>query len=143
MAMNIASLLRDRARQQGDQPAIIERGRTISFAELDRAAASAAARLSNAGIERDMRVLLLAPMSIDLYTVLIGTCRLGAAVVFVDSSAGVRNVSACIARARPHAFVGMPRAHLLRLVSPSLRSVPVKLTIGNVLDSVSESRDVP
>ena len=143
MAMNIASLLRDRARQQGDRPAIIEPGRTISFAELDRAAASAAARLSDAGIVRDMRVLLLAPMSIDLYTVLIGTCRLGAAVVFVDPSAGVRNVSACIAGARPHAFVGVPRAHLLRLVSPSLRSVPVKLTIGNVVDSVSESRDAP
>ncbi len=139
--MNIASILRDRATAHGRQPAIVERERTISFAELDRAAADAAERLSRAGVGPEARVLVLSPMSIDLYVVVIAIFRLGATVVFVDPSAGLRHVGACIARVRPHAFIGVPRAHLLRLVSPALRSVPIKLTVASVVHSQSRGPD--
>jgi acyl-CoA synthetase (AMP-forming)/AMP-acid ligase II len=84
-----------------------------------------------------MRVLVLGPMSIDLYTAVVALFRVGATAVFADPSSGFRNFDACVARVRPHAFAGVPRAHLLRVVSPARRAVPVKLTMADVVDGGS------
>jgi acyl-CoA synthetase (AMP-forming)/AMP-acid ligase II len=136
--MNVASILHEHAMTRGEQPAILERGRAISYAALERAVAAAASRLADACVGRDMRVLVLGPMSIDLYTAVIALFRVGATVVFADPSPGFRSFDACVARVRPHAFVGVPRAHLLRLVSPAVRRVAVKLMLARVVDSGSE-----
>jgi acyl-CoA synthetase (AMP-forming)/AMP-acid ligase II len=115
----------------------------MSYAALERAVAAAASRLSDACVGKDMRVLVLGPMSIDLYTAVVALFRVGATAVFVDPSSGFRNLDACVARVRPHAFVGVPRAHLLRLVSPALRAVPVKLTMARVVDAGREPVRAP
>ena len=128
--MNVATILHERAIQQGDRPAIVERGRTITFAELDRAAAAAAAELARAGLVPGMRALVFSPMSIDLYVAIIGMFRLRVTAVFVDSSAGNAHLAACINRVRPDAFVAVPRAHLLRLTSAAVRSIPIKTILG-------------
>ena len=65
--MNVARLLRARALEAPERPAIIERAGAISFAEFDAASAAAAAMLAARGILPGARVLLLSPMSIDLY----------------------------------------------------------------------------
>jgi olefin beta-lactone synthetase len=133
--MNVAEMLRERARQDGDRPAIIERGRTISFADLDRAGAAAAAELAHAGLAPGMRALIMSQMSIDLYVAMIGIFRLRLTAVFVDPSAGSDHLTACVARVRPDAFIAVPRAHLLRLTSSALRSIPIKMTLGRVASS--------
>ena len=43
---------------------------------------------------------------------------------------GRERLDACVRRVRPAAFVGVPRAHLLRLTSPAIRSIPLKMAIG-------------
>jgi acyl-CoA synthetase (AMP-forming)/AMP-acid ligase II len=134
--MNIASLLQQQAERFGDRPAIIERNRRITFAELDRAAASAAADLSAAGLTTGMRALVFSPMSIALYTTIIGLFRLGVTAVFVDPSAGRARLDSCVARVRPAAFVAVPHAHLLRLTSAAIRSVAIKLAIGGGVPGV-------
>ncbi|PYR79839.1 MAG: AMP-dependent synthetase [Acidobacteria bacterium] len=131
--MNIAAILHEQAKTLGDRAAIVERGRTISFAELDRGAAAAAADLAAAGLEPGMRALVFSPMSIALYITLIGLFRLGVTAVFVDPSAGKERLAHCIARLRPAAFVAVPRAHLMRLVSPALRDIPIAIWIGGCL----------
>jgi acyl-CoA synthetase (AMP-forming)/AMP-acid ligase II len=142
--MNIATILQRRAGECGDRPAIIERGRRITFAELDRAAAAAAARLSAAGLAPGMRALVFSPMSIALYTTIIGMFRLCVAAVFVDPSAGRGRLESCVGRVRPDAFVAVPRAHLLRLTSPAIRSVPIKLAIGGGVPGAADvGRGVP
>jgi acyl-CoA synthetase (AMP-forming)/AMP-acid ligase II len=141
--MNIASILQRQAEQFGDRPAIIERGRRITFAELDRAAASAAADLSAAGLMPGTRALVFSPMSIALYTTIIGMFRMGVTAVFVDPSAGRAHLERCIARVRPAAFVAVPRAHLLRLTSAAIRSIPIKVAIGGgVPGAPAVGRDV-
>ena len=128
--MNIAAILEEHARQFGDRVAIVESHRRISFAELDQRAADAAAYLANAGLAAGMRALVFSPMSIDLYTTMIGMFRLGVTAVFVDPSAGSANLGACIARVRPDAFVAVPRAHWLRLTSAAVRGIRIKATVG-------------
>lgn len=128
--MNIVEILIDRARDRDDQPAIVQRGRRITFAELERATSAAAAAFRAAGIPSGSRVLLISPMSIDLYVALIGLFRIAAAAVFIDPSAGRDRLNRMVARVRPDGFVGPPRAYVLRLTSPAIRSIPIKVGIG-------------
>ena len=137
--MNIATILHEQALRRGDQAAIIEPGRTISFAELDRAAGSAAAALARAGLEPGMRAIVFSPMSIDLYVAIIGMFRLRVAAVFVDPSAGAEHLTSCVSRVRPDAFIAVPRAQLLRLTSAALRSIPLKMTLRRLVSDA----DVP
>lgn len=128
--MNIACILHEQALRFGDRPAIVERDRRITFAELDRSAGAAADDLAEAGLAAGMRALVFSPMSIDLYTTIIGMFRLGVTAVFVDPSVEAAVLAACIGQVRPDAFVAIPRAHLLRLRSAALREVPIKVAIG-------------
>ncbi len=134
--MNIATILRERATTCPDSAAIVDRSGSTSFAELDRAAAAAASVLAAAGISAGDRVLVLVPVSVPLYAVLIGLFRMGATAVLLDPSAGREHVEGCCALARPRGFVGAPLAHLLRLVSPAVRAIPIKLTAGGRLPGV-------
>jgi acyl-CoA synthetase (AMP-forming)/AMP-acid ligase II len=134
--MNIARILQAQARELGDRPAIIEHGGIVSFADLDRAAGSAAAELFAAGLRPGMRAVVFSPMSIALYAAIIGMFRLRVTAVFVDPSAGRSHLESCLIRVRPDAFVAIPRAHLLRLTSAAVRSIPIKLTIGGALPGV-------
>src|SRR5438552_1303339 len=83
------------------------------------------------GIGPGSRVLLFVPMSVDLYVALLACFHLGAAAVFLDAWSDRRRLDGAIAAARPDAFVSTPRAHLLRLVSPALRRVPLKLLLSD------------
>ena len=131
--MNVATILHEQALRRGDRPAIIERGRAISFAELDGAAGIAAAGLARAGLAPGMRALVFSPMSIDLYIAIIGMFRLRVTAAFVDPSAGRDHLTACVARVTPDALIAVPRAHLLRLTSAALRSIPIKMTLRRLV----------
>jgi acyl-CoA synthetase (AMP-forming)/AMP-acid ligase II len=128
--MNIASLLEQQAHLAGDRLAIVERQGRVTFAELDHAVASAAAELARAGIRASMRALVFGAMSIPLYTTMIGLFRLGATAAFVDPSVGREQLARAVERIRPNAFVAEPRAHWLRLISPAIRAIPIKVSIG-------------
>jgi olefin beta-lactone synthetase len=131
--MNIAHILQEQCGQRPAQEAIVDAAERVTFAELERAAAAAAVDLAAAGLGPGDRALVFCPMSARLYVTLIGMFRLGVTAVFVDPSAGRLHIERCCARARPRAFVATPRAHALRIVSPTIRRMPIKLTIGGWL----------
>jgi acyl-CoA synthetase (AMP-forming)/AMP-acid ligase II len=128
--MNIARILQEQCAQRPMQEAIVDPAERLTFAELDRAAAGAAADLASAGLRPGDRALVFCPMSGRLYVTLIGMFRLGVTAVFVDPSAGRSHIERCCARVRPSAFVATPRAHALRLVSSAIRRLPIKLAIA-------------
>lgn len=131
---NIAARLAERAALHPERTAIVEyaggRARRITFGELARRVAALGAGMREAGIGAGDRVLLFVPMSIDLYAALLATLHAGGVAVFLDAWAGRERLDAAVAAARPKAFVGSPRAHLLRLLSPAVRSIPVKWIAG-------------
>ena len=131
---NLADILREQARQRPEQPAIIDtyRGQTrvTTFAALERRVGQAAALLWQSGLRPGDTVLALQPMSLELYVALIAIFRSGLTAMFVDPSAGMEQVERCCALARPQAFIGSVRAHLLRLLAPSAGRIPRKFVIG-------------
>ncbi len=124
---NVAARLAARAAAHPDRPALVAgRGgarRAISYAELARRVARVAARLRREGVAPGDPVLLFVPMSIELYVALLGTLHAGAVAVFVDAWADRRRLDAAVEAARPVAFLGTPRAHVLRLFSPAVRGI--------------------
>lgn len=131
--MNIAAILQEQALGRGSQTAIVHRGCSLTFAELNERAAHAASDLRAAGLRPGDRALVFCPMSIDLYVTLIGLFRVGATAVFVDPSSGWRRIDACCEWLEPRGFVAVPTAHLLRLISRVIRRVPVKLAISGAV----------
>ena len=131
--MNIATVLRQRAVDSGEQAALIEAEMVVSFARLDRMAAGIARQLRIAQISAGDRILVFCPMSVALYAVLVGIWRCGATAVFLDPSTGRAQMERCCALASPRAFLAVPRAHTLRVVSRSIRSIPIAFSIDRWL----------
>lgn len=123
--MNIAARLAARAERQPDAPAIIDtwqgRPRVTSFAALDRATARGAALLHALGARAGDAVVVLHPMSLELYAALIAVFRLGLVAVVPEPSASRDQVAAALAPLPIAGFIGSRKAHLLRLRHPVFR----------------------
>ncbi|NQT38377.1 MAG: AMP-binding protein [Planctomycetes bacterium] len=132
--MNIAELLRDQAELRPEAIALIDvkrgRSRRFTFAELDRAGSRVAMLLHQSGLEPGDTVLVLHPMSAELYIVLTAIFRLGLVAMFVDPSEGRKHIERSCALQPPQAVIASLKAHFLRLVSPALRRIPEKFSIG-------------
>ncbi len=99
----------------------------VTFGELDEDARTLAARLRGLGVRRGDRVLVMVPMSRTLYTILVALLTMGACAVFLDPWVPLEQIGAAAALVRPRAFLGIPRAHWLRLLARPVRRVPLKL----------------
>jgi acyl-CoA synthetase (AMP-forming)/AMP-acid ligase II len=155
--MNLAHTLLEQIRLRPNAPAIIDmhrgQSRTTTFAELELAACRVARLLVNHGLKSGDAVLVFHPMSAELYIALLALFRLRLVAMFLDPSAGRAHIDRCCALNPPQALIAGTKAHLLRLVVPALRRIPVKFVIGfpvpfavrwsasNRLTPLSEVRD--
>jgi olefin beta-lactone synthetase len=155
--MNLAHTLLEQMRLRPNAAAIIDtcrgQSRTTTFAELELAAARVARLLVNHGLKAGDAVLVFHPMSAELYVALLALFRLRLVAMFLDPSAGRAHIDRCCALNPPRALIAGAKAHLLRLVVPALRRIPVKFVIGfpvpfavrwsaaNRLEPLSELRD--
>ena len=132
--MNISEILKERATTCPEVVAILETrngsSRVLTFAGLERASAQAAALLRGAGFRPGDAVLVFHPMSAELYIALLAIFRLGLVAMFLDPSAGTEHIDRSCALYPPRGLIASSRAHLLRLLSPSMRAIPVKFSIG-------------
>src|SRR5262249_19611641 len=77
------------------------------------------------GITRGTRTVLMVPPGLDFFALTFALFKLGAVIVLIDPGMGRRNLGVCLAEAEPEAFVGVPKAHLARVLlgwaRPTLR----------------------
>ncbi|MDQ2912525.1 MAG: AMP-binding protein [Chloroflexota bacterium] len=128
--MNLFAILEEQARRAPDRAAILGQAGLTTFAELEHSATRLAGAFARRGVARGDCVAVLVPVSRDLYLVLLAVVRLGATAVFVEPALGPAELVRCLERAAPRAFVGVWRAHLLRLRSRALRDVSLAVVAG-------------
>lgn len=87
-----------------------------TFAQLDTESDRIAQGLQAIGINRGMRTVLMVQPSLDFFALTFAIFKLGAIPVLVDPGMGVKNLKTCLAEAEPEAFIGIPKAHLARLL---------------------------
>lgn len=127
---NITALLDEAAARHPDRPALVFGNQQISFADLLTKVKQCANLLSSRGLKPSERVIIMIPMSPELYIALLAIIRSGAVAVFVDPWIPMRQIAAFSAFAKPTGFVGIPKSHMLRLLNPKLARVKISATTG-------------
>ncbi|HJV67182.1 MAG TPA: fatty acid CoA ligase family protein [Geomonas sp.] len=131
--VNIAAHLPEMAGRQPNATAIIfpRENRRMSFSELDSLSDRIALGLVEVGICRGVRTVLMVTPSPEFFALTFALFKVGAVPVLIDPGLGIKNLKTCLAEAQPHAFIGIPKAHIARLLfgwgKGSLRTL---ITVG-------------
>lgn len=132
--MNVTDLLFARVESMPDATAIVDfyrkQPRAWTFFELRDAAGRVASILHRSGLRRGDVVLVLCPMSAELYIVLIAIFRMGLVAMFVDPSAHRTQLASSLEGNLPRAMIGGVRAQAFRFLSPSLRRIPLSFCLS-------------
>ncbi len=136
--MNLIEQLRRATAEHPQRPALIFVGAgsgstsdrqsddlSVSFGQLDAWSARIAGGLGSLGIGPGSRVVVLAPLSPELYAGLIALWRLGAVAVFMDPWAGRAALAQSARATRADALIAGRAARAIRLFSPALRRIPL------------------
>ncbi len=135
--MNVLSILTGVARRHPDRPALILGRESITFSALRERIDRASAGLQREGLQPGDRAIVMIPMSIDLYVAMLALLDLGAIAVFVDPWIGWKQIASFAAFAEPRAWLGIPRSHVLRLLSGRF---PITVTTGKRLGPIPARR---
>lgn len=138
---NIASYLSDQARSRPHAPAIFmpcgrgPEGRVryvhLTYAQLDRASDEVAHGLTAIGLGRGVRTALMVKPSLPFFPLVFGMFKAGTVPVMVDPGMGIAPLAKCLAEAAPEGFIGIPPAHIARLVLGWARgSLKTLVTVG-------------
>ena len=103
----------------------------LTYAELAARVARTAAGLAARGVGRGDRVVVLVPVSADLYAVLLAVASLGAVAVFIEPAASTAEMARAVRVTRPRAFIGIPKAHALRYLHADVGRVPLAVVVGS------------
>lgn len=138
---NIAATLSEVADTQPFAPAIYYpdgRDRTgrrryvhYTFRQLDEASDVIAAGLRAYGIGKGTRAALMVTPSLEFFALTFGIFKAGAAPVMIDPGIGLPALKTCLGEAEPEAFIGIPKAHMARVVLGwAKRSLKQWVTVG-------------
>ena len=116
--MNILNLL-----SRSDKTALIQGDKRISYSELLDNGLRLGGLLRRKGVQTGNNVLVFLPLSIELYTAMIGAWSIGAAAIFVDFSRGVKFVNESIERLKPDIIVCDHITGIVRNMYPKMRKI--------------------
>lgn len=139
--MNVASHLARMARDRPHALAISAptgrdahgRARYVhwSYQQLHRESVRIGRGLRAIGVEPGTRTALMVPPSLDLFAIVFALFDIGAPLVMVDPGMGTKHLGACLERAEPRAFIGVPKAHAARaLLGWGKRTVEILVSVG-------------
>ncbi len=102
-----------------------------TYRELNTESDALARGFEHIGIRRGMRTVLMVTPGRKFFSLTFALFKLGAVIVLIDPGMGTKNLGVCLAEAEPEAFVGIPKAHLARLLFGWGRgSVRICVTVG-------------
>ena len=130
MNANLFESLRRFADEVPDRPALIHRGRVLTYGDFRIQVERRAAELRRRGVGKGDRVILFVPMGIALYEILLAVFAIGAVAVFLDAWADPKRLNYAAELAEAKAFIAIPKAYLLLLKSRALRRIPVRCLPG-------------
>ena len=103
----------------------------LTFGALDARSDAIAHGLGEIGIGRGTRTVLLVKPSLDFFALVFALFKVGAAIVLIDPGIGRRKLLSCLDEVEPEAFVGIPAAHVARLLFPGpFRKLKALVTVG-------------
>src|SRR5512142_2673936 len=110
VSRTVADVLRPALRHRPDAPAIIARSGTLTYADLDRAAAAAAGAMWQLGVRPGDRVAACLPNDLDVVVAFHGAQRIGAIWVGINEAFTADEQQALADLAAPSLILAGPRS---------------------------------
>jgi acyl-CoA synthetase (AMP-forming)/AMP-acid ligase II len=105
----------------------------ITYSDLEEKVNRYSFGLYHEGIRAGTRTLVMVPAGTDFFILTFALLRIGAVPVMIDPGMGIKAMSSVLADLEPEAFIGIPKAHLLRLAYPRVfKTAKIKFTTGAV-----------
>lgn len=130
MTSNIIELVVENSCKHPSKIAISHNHRSITYKNLIEETKSIGLYLKEKGIKKDDKVLIFVPMSIELYKIILAIFYIGATAIFLDAWSSKKRLEQAINLSDCKGFIGIPKAHLLRLTSKEIQKIPVKIIAG-------------
>src|SRR5215469_12109453 len=92
------------------------RYRHYTYRELNAESDALARGFEQIGIRRGTRTVLMVTPNLEFYALMFALFKVGAVIVLIDPGMGTKNLGVCLGEAQPEAFVGIPKAHLARVL---------------------------
>jgi len=101
----------------------------LTFSQLERNSNILASGLEQFNVFRGVKVALMVKPCLEFFSLTFALFKIGAIPVFIDPGMGVKNLKKCLTEAMPDVFIGIPKAHIARIL---LRWPGVKqlITVG-------------
>ena len=139
---NIASHLTVAAREEPHRIALYEPSKKkaegrytytpYTYKKLEDLSNRIAGGLEAYGITKGTKTILMVPPSIAFFSLAFALFKVGAVPILIDPGMGVKNLKQCLRDASPEGFIGVPKAHLARLILGWERGRLKRLvTVGN------------
>ena len=127
---NISDYLRLNAETFPNKPALLHPDK-ITYKELDHYADIYSNRLGLSGIRAGTLTILMVPAGAEFFILTFALLRIGAIPVLIDPGMGTRAMARALTDLKPEAFIGIPKAHLLRIFYPNIfKTIKSKIIIG-------------
>ena len=102
-----------------------------SFKEMDSITDFFARSLSDLGVSRGDRVMLMVKPSVEFITLTFALFKIGAVIILIDPGMGYKNLLKCVGNVKPEVFIGILKAHLFKLFFPRpFKTVRTSVCIG-------------
>lgn len=103
----------------------------INFKNLDEESDKLAFGFEKIGIKQGVRTILMVKPGIEFFIICFAMFKTGAIPVVVDPGMGISRMLICLKQSYPKAFIGIKKAHILRIIKPKyFKSVKKFVTIG-------------
>ncbi|MFH1136087.1 MAG: fatty acid CoA ligase family protein [Pseudomonadota bacterium] len=103
----------------------------LTFEQLDHEADRLAHGLVKTGLAKGTRTIVMVGPSLEFFALTFAMFRVGAVPVLVDPGMGLDRMLTCLQEGRPEAFIGIPKAHVLRTLRPKyFKTVKKWITVG-------------
>jgi len=106
----------------------------LTFKELNDECDRIAFGLTSIGISKGVRTVLMVKPSIEFFALTFALFKVKAIPVMVDPGIGLDNLKKCLDEARPEAFIGIPKAHIGRILYKWAEDhIKILVTVGKKL----------
>ncbi len=124
---NISDYLRFNAEKYPYKYAILYPDK-ITYQELDNAVMGYSFSLKHSGIRIGMKTILMIPAGPVFFALAFALFRIGAIPILIDPGMGIRAMAKVFKNLNTEAFIGTPKAHILRLMRPKIfRNIKIKI----------------
>lgn len=102
-----------------------------SYRKLENDSNRIARGLEWVGVRRGTRTALMVPPGPDFFALTFALFKVGAVPVLIDPGIGIRYLKKCLAEAKPEAFIGIPKAHVARILMRwASKTIRTRITVG-------------